>query len=791
MSASPLVFYAYPSQPKDVGACIERAIADVNSSGVARIKGWRSLNIAGKIVINEILDAISQSSVFACDLTYLNPNVLFELGYAIGRGKRLWISLNSSIESSARDYQRLSPIMSPIGYAEYHNGPGLAAALFRDRPWEDTVRPSLDLALHAGKPLFGKPHVLHLQSQVETDGSIALSETLRGFREFGVAVDDPLEVPIATLDWYVQTASEAVGVVAYLLNNQYKNHIWHNAKCSLVCGIALGLSKPLLMLAQEPFDSPFDYQQLLATHDTAPSCRTLARTWLEGLRRGVSSHSQTIAERQRSQQRAFELRRLSLGEFIAENEEGRLSSYFVPTSSFIEACRAQQMVFIGRKGTGKTANLYAVASKIRESRDNHVCVIKPVGYEVEGVLRMLRQTLDRSEKGYLVESLWKFLVYTELASSVYTELQDRPPYRSISSQEQAFCQFVEENEDLVLAPFSIRLQTAVESLASLESFRPGDEQRAKVSEALHSRFLSRLREQLGVALQTKDRVVILVDNLDKTWGSRDDVSYLAEMLFGLLGIVRRVGDEFQASDSRRKRVNLSLVVFLRSDIFSYIQSFAREKDKLLFTRISWDDPELLLRVLEDRLQYSLDGTITPEEIWSELFVPSVRGRATRDFIANSVVQRPRDIIYFVRVAVAEAVNRGHGQVEESDLLTAAAKYAQFAFDSLIAEDDPRLGRLEAVLYEFAGSSRILTRSEVAETIAKAGVSAEDVERYLNLLCDLGFLGIETARDKYEFPQSEEERRVRQVVARKVAERSFLGQERYAINSVFSPVLAIR
>ena len=45
-------------------------------------------------------------------------------------------------------------------------------------------------------------------------------------------------------------------------------------------------------------------------------------------------------------------------------------------------------------------------------------VVKPIGYEIEGVLETLVK-LTNAERGYLIESIWKYLIYTELLKSIY------------------------------------------------------------------------------------------------------------------------------------------------------------------------------------------------------------------------------------------------------------------------------------------------------------------------------------------------------------------------------------
>jgi hypothetical protein len=111
------------------------------------------------------------------------------------------------------------------------------------------------------------------------------------------------------------------------------------------------------------------------------------------------------------------LQNINLGESLAENAADRLLDYFVETSSFQEALNSNLSIFIGRKGTGKTANLYSLAEAYN-GKNSHVCVVKPIGYEIEGVLETLVK-LTNAERGYLIESIWKYLIYTELLKSIY------------------------------------------------------------------------------------------------------------------------------------------------------------------------------------------------------------------------------------------------------------------------------------------------------------------------------------------------------------------------------------
>lgn len=78
-------FVAYPGEPEAIAATIEAAAAILRKQGRS-IETWRQISNAGKIIFCEICMRIRGSDVLVADVTTLNFNVLFELGYALGLG---------------------------------------------------------------------------------------------------------------------------------------------------------------------------------------------------------------------------------------------------------------------------------------------------------------------------------------------------------------------------------------------------------------------------------------------------------------------------------------------------------------------------------------------------------------------------------------------------------------------------------------------------------------------------------------------------------------------------------
>jgi hypothetical protein len=306
---------------------------------------------------------------------------------------------------------------------------------------------------------------------------------------------------------------------------------------------------------------------------------------------------------------------------------------------------------------------------------------------------------------------------------------------------------------------------------------------------LHVNELRDLRRLLGLVLSSRHKVTVLIDNLDDPWRPGHDTEYQSDLLTGLLRVATDITNEFRREDHWQRRVNMSLVIFLRSDIFAHIHPLAAEQDKLPLHRIVWNDNESLLRVLDQRLASALPTDAELSDLWQQLFPEHVVGLPTRQFITSNTLARPRDLIFFVKQAIAAAINRGHSAVTADDFLDARRNYSEFVFRSLLAEDDPEKRKLEAVLYEFAGAPRTMRESEVKATIARAGVEQLDIDFYLNLLCDVNFLGIETPQG-YRFPAHEGEREMLRTVAATIAANRKRRDHSYQINAAFHQVLGI-
>lgn len=780
---TPEGFFAYPSQPPDISETIITAITELNQSGCSHLSSWQSLSLANNLVNTAVLQAIAKTDFFCADLTTNNMNVLFELGYAIGLGKHTWLIKDNSRSTATPELHAL-PLFRPLGYSEYTKSAMIVSAYYKDQPWKTASPTFYDTYLAPARSYPEKPLLFYMKTPIDTEASTALTEVLRD-AVLSVKTDDPTEISKQPFEWYARALVPSVAAVIHFQPTDRPQHHVHNCKCAFIGGLAIGLGKPVLLLAQDPAPTPMDLVSFLKIYPLARTCRELAHEFLEDVSRARNVQLQKATSIAQEAHAVNSLQLLSFGEEQAENEESELPRYFVPTASYTAALNARQLLFIGRKGAGKTANLFQIAHTLRQKRGVFVCDIRPVDYDLEGVVLLLRQVSERAERGFLLESLWRFLIVTELAWHVRREFEARPPYIPHTKEQADFLAFAAENRDILHASFAVRLEAALGRLAEVR--RSGNsiaETRLHFSEALHRAAIEKVRAALGPALAGYERVVVLFDNLDKAWTRGADLEFVSEFLLGLLRAQRPIVDEFGRHDAWRRSVAVSLVVFLRSDMYYRIVAQSREPDKLQHEIIRWDDPELLLRVLEERfVALAGEDSYTPTDFWAQYVCDTVRGVPVREFIVQSVLPRPRDILVLATAALANAKNRKHKRIEETDWEDALSQYSEHAFEALVAEHRPCWTHFESAMYEFAGADETLVESEISAMLSRGGIDVQDITECVEALVTGGFLGLEIRSDQFRFLNDDGATRTMRTMAERFATLSGC-EMRYRIHRAY-------
>ena len=765
-------FFAYSDKGSKISDSIKEAVDRVNDGGIIDIKPWNAMDIQGRSIPREIISSIDECEIFICDNSNLNDNVLYELGYAIGKKKHVRIYVNTAIKGVNEQLKKIN-VLSTVGYTEYNNSQQLYNEL-----WKLTNLNSPYLIDELSLPqnhYTSVTEILYLKSIKESEKSLWVSTAIKKLNS-NCHVDDPEEMISQSLEWYIKEIIFCNGLIAYFQDDlegaQYRNNT-----ISLVVGIAKGLSIPTLLLAPNTYDAPMDFKDQIVRFSNKEQCENAIHRWIHDNSDRLKSGN-GIQVQQELRQRN-KLKSIDIGQNIAENEPEEILKYFVETSAYRDAQSRNLSLFIGRKGVGKTANLYKLADTLHNG-NNLVCVIKPIQYEIDGILEIMQQ-LTSAEKSYLVQSIWKYLIYTELLKTIYEMLNKRPIYYEKSKSEKEIFDFVESKQDIIIREFSERTHAIISNLkASTNSNLDQEKYRLKVSEILHNNVISIIRKSLSDYCGEKKRIVILIDNLDKSWNVDANVELLSKFIYGLLDVGEAIVKDFSKDSNWNKKVNITLVVFLREDIFSVIKHYAPEVDKLQISKMIWDDKELLLRVIEERIKDN--GSV---DIWKEYFCDTIKGVPTKEYLLNIVLPKPRDFITLVRYSLENANNRNHTIIEEKDVEDAIEKYSTFAEKTLVTELQVEFPEIEDFLYQLLGEKNIISEEKLHKCMRNVQIAEEKQEELKTLLCKMLFLGMEIKADNFQFCYDLDNYKKFEILSDKLSDN-----KRYSIHPAFHAALMI-
>jgi hypothetical protein len=267
------------------------------------------------------------------------------------------------------------------------------------------------------------------------------------------------------------------------------------------------------------------------------------------------------------------------------------------------------------------------------------------------------------------------------------------------------------------------------------------------------------------------------------------VELTSELLLALLSVGPRVASELKKSSPGRHRLDVTMTIFIRSDIYAAILSHARESDKLPIRKIEWNDPELLGRVIEKRIMISDPGILDNAEVWDKYFVDQVRGISTREFLISSVFPRPRDLVYLIRASLQHAVNRGHMKILEKDILSGLEQYSSFVFASLMAEGTPQFRLLQEFMVQLMGGECVLTDDDIRDALEESGFGITNLDYVVGLLQELTFLSYETSPGHFVFAYDQEDKAKLTVLAKKTSRA--VGKKRYQIHPAFHAYLELK
>jgi hypothetical protein len=746
--------FLYASAPNEIAKTVEGAVTLLKYHHATSVwKTWREFGVPSQIIFTQICKAIRFADVVFADVTTLNFNVLFEIGFALGLEQPIVPIRDTSWTKHKSEFEQLG-ILDTIGFLDFQNADQLSRQVYEK--WQEfKAIPTPKTQLNLNQPVF------IVKGHLTTDGEIRLISSIKKselrFRTF-----DVLETPRLSLFEARKQVASSIGVVAHLLNPSREGSLVHNARCALIAGMATAAEKIVLLVSEGAWAQPIDYRDIVFSYASIDQLSRATEPFIRAVfGRVQDAHLATTPRPERF------LERLNLGAVAAENEIGALKGYFVKTAQFNDARRGTARLLTGRKGSGKTAIFYAVRNAATRGNAALVLDLKPEGYQFTKLRDAVLTQLSAGLQEHTLTAFWEYILLCEIAHKILSV--DHTWAQRDERRRKRYEKVVEvysKQPSADVGDFSERLLRLVE--VTIERFESRDRAKqfsgGQITEMLFHGGIRELQEALRPYLQEKDNVSLLFDNIDKGWPTRG--AHTADIL-----IVRTLLEATRKLEHQLEQASISFHVLLclRNDIHELLLREMPDKGKDTAISLDYDDRELFKEIVRQRILFS--GVLkagTFDQLWPQIFPAQVRAQEGFRYLMDRTLMRPRDLLNFLHRATETAINRGHDRVSEEDVLTAEKRYSEDILVEMVFELRDTYPQLESLPYSFIGTAASLSVDTARELVESAGLTGQEPMRVLEVLVWYGFLGI--ARSGEEDP-------------------TFSYEARYNIDKIFAPVRA--
>jgi hypothetical protein len=443
------------------------------------------------------------------------------------------------------------------------------------------------------------------------------------------------------------------------------------------------------------------------------------------------------------------MRSLDFGAPAAERDMTRgLEKYFVESAAFQRVRSGAKTIILGNRGSGKSAIFKVLASRERAA-GSHVIELAPEDYSYE----LLSSTMAAANAGSWAKhgayaAAWKYLIFVLIMKEVSAKG---------GKGSDAISRYVRDNHP---GPQTGKLSMLVSYLKKLESFKVGPVQVDFKSRELDKLYkleeIHHLLPQLREIL-TRQRVVVLVDELDRGWDSSEDARAFVSGLFQACVSMNEV------------HCNLRVYVSLRQELYDDIPGLYEDAQKYrdLLETISWTE-DSLLSLIAKRIRHAAQANghnaqalqqASDTTCWNAVFA-TPRGHPVNNSFAYMIertLHRPREIIQFC----AETVDTARERVVTLPLPYAAVSWTERGYSAERAQDIAaeyrfQYGGLLGVFDAFRGQAETLSRddleflclelatSEIPTTGTSAWLADRDPSDVIEILWHVGFLTAQPA-----------------------------------------------
>ena len=774
MNNRKVVFVAYPSEDSALAGIVIDGVRRANALPLPVLyEPWSFNDVPGTLLLSPILEKIDVSPFVVAEITYLNLNVVYEIGFAIGRCKRVFLVRHTGTTGDMKIAKTVG-IFDTLGYHEYSD----AVAL------KDRLAAHIEPIHLAFSPALNRNSRVYLIEPPNrgSDVDVMVSRIKKAgygrYHSFTPEEDSRLSATDA-----IRQVAESSGVFIPLQSPSISGSTVHNIRCMFIAGLAEGMGKPNLILSPRGYDTPLDI-------------RDDAKTWHQpsDIHVFVAEFCPRIVEYESQIEPSgingeTLLQSLRIGDPRAENEMTTLEDYYLNIDQLDRAVRGEVNLVVGRKGSGKTALFIRLRDKIRADRRNIVVDLKPEGYQLIRMKEDILEYLSEGARQHLITAFWEYLLYLEIAYKLLEK--DQKVYRYRSDIHEAYTALSEVYHAEGLSSegdFSERLATLSQRLASSYREKYGEQTDLRltaneVTELVYTHDIREIRTLISNYLQRKDSVWVLFDNLDKGWSTQGVDNIDAITLRCLVDAGRKVEREMHKAGHI-----VHCIVFVRNDVYDHLMRNSPDYGKELRATLDWSDADMLREMLRLRLVSGLNREFEKLDfptVWHELCASHYRGEETSAYLIDRSLMRPRNLLKIFNHCRGFAANFHRHRIGEVDIQKGLQVYSADLLEELDRELSDVFPEACDLLYYFLDTPAVMTREQLVEVFDNAKINQGTHEKVLDFLLYYGVLGIRNAHHDYFIYEVNYNLRILKVRAEQGKDST-----RYVLNPAFWPTFGI-
>ena len=700
-------FFAYPASDKwrDFTALLHQDLSERGFYG----QRWEDI-VQNELLFSKVCEGIYSNDFLLAEVTEPNANVMLEIGYALAVGREPILLKNTT----QKEWSRTLLTTLESCYYETREDIFQYITKLQTNGRRVSEEPNRRLPLLESMGIFEDSEiprtVYHLKPKISADWISKVTKTLDAsyFKLSKMDISDS-----ATDEFYTQAREiqRASLIVASLVSSQNQNWEQHNSNVALLIGFAIGLGKRVLVLHENPCTPILDLGTIARPVDTETQAQQVVRSWIEAHQTLSLSKRVDSERRAHAKEQVDLIRKAYLGHPDAL-QDNKLLDYFVPTKEFNDAVAGHRNIFVGRKGSGKSANFQAIKDEFQGQSHTYIVPITPDDFELEKISEVIKQSDSLVNQAVLFQHVWNYVLISETVKSL-AENSDRLYQSPDDPLQSNLYNYYQANQPLLSLDFGSRVAKILRDTNALLPHSATIDEVIEQEEALKS-----LREY-QVARMLRDFAIredityrIIADDLDKHW--HPDSQQSIGLLLGLIEETSRLQRFF--------RERLSIVMFLKEDIYDVLVRLDDNLSKRNIARMEWTNINLKHLVAE-RLANTAGQTNEDDDLtWSIVFPHSVKGISASEYILTKALPRPRDVLDFCQKSIDQAQRNGHNTVTEEDILDGELSFSESVFWSVSTEFRGLYPNLEDILIEFAEVEERMTWATF-EQISRKAISA--------------------------------------------------------------------